>query len=249
MGLAPQIVEEIFEIVKNLNTKEKVSFLLAEQNTMVALRFADFGYILENGRVVMEGTAHALSENEDVKEFYLGISTSGPQELPRHQELPAPQALAVVMGEHFDALETREPAARERELMARLPAQVALRAQGDAPISAACSRTSTRRRSARGPRWRGSRSRASPRCMRPAEGRAALRRPQRDAGLGARAHLRLARADLRPGGPPPRLLAHRARASSPRASAPATWSSTATRTTSRPPAACSRPGCTASAAR
>jgi len=77
MGLAPQIVEEIFEIVKNLNKKEKVSFLLAEQNTMVALRFADFGYILENGRVVMEGTAHALSENEDVKEFYLGISTSG----------------------------------------------------------------------------------------------------------------------------------------------------------------------------
>jgi branched-chain amino acid transport system ATP-binding protein len=77
MGLAPQIVEEIFEIVKNLNAKEKVSFLLAEQNTMVALRFADFGYILENGRVVMEGTAHALSENEDVKEFYLGISTSG----------------------------------------------------------------------------------------------------------------------------------------------------------------------------
>jgi branched-chain amino acid transport system ATP-binding protein len=77
MGLAPQIVEEIFEIVKNLNTKERVSFLLAEQNTMVALRFADFGYILENGRVVMEGTAHALTENEDVKEFYLGISTSG----------------------------------------------------------------------------------------------------------------------------------------------------------------------------
>ena len=77
MGLAPQIVEEIFEIVKNLNAKEQVSFLLAEQNTMVALRFADFGYILENGRVVMEGTAHALSENEDVKEFYLGISTGG----------------------------------------------------------------------------------------------------------------------------------------------------------------------------
>ena len=77
MGLAPLIVEEVFEIVKDLNSKEKVSFLLAEQNTMVALRFADFGYILENGRVVMEGTAHALSENEDVKEFYLGISTSG----------------------------------------------------------------------------------------------------------------------------------------------------------------------------
>ena len=77
MGLAPQIVEEIFEIVKSLNTKEKVSFLLAEQNTMVALRFADFGYILENGRVVMEGTAESLAANEDVKEFYLGISTGG----------------------------------------------------------------------------------------------------------------------------------------------------------------------------
>jgi len=77
MGLAPQIVEEIFEIVGNLNQKEKVSFLLAEQNTMVALRFADFGYILENGRVVMEGRAKALSDNEDVKEFYLGISTGG----------------------------------------------------------------------------------------------------------------------------------------------------------------------------
>jgi branched-chain amino acid transport system ATP-binding protein len=77
MGLAPQIVEEIFEIVGNLNKVEKVSFLLAEQNTMVALRFADFGYILENGRVVLEGNAKALSENEDVKEFYLGISTAG----------------------------------------------------------------------------------------------------------------------------------------------------------------------------
>ena len=77
MGLAPQIVEEIFEIVGNLNREEKVSFLLAEQNTMVALRFADFGYILENGRVVMEGRAKVLSDNEDVKEFYLGISTGG----------------------------------------------------------------------------------------------------------------------------------------------------------------------------
>ncbi|HET9577883.1 MAG TPA: ABC transporter ATP-binding protein [Usitatibacter sp.] len=77
MGLAPQIVEEIFEIVGNLNRAEKVSFLLAEQNTMVALRFADFGYILENGRVVMEGKAQALAQNEDVKEFYLGISTGG----------------------------------------------------------------------------------------------------------------------------------------------------------------------------
>ena len=75
MGLAPQIVEEIFEIVRNLNASEGVSFLLAEQNTMVALRFADFGYILENGRVVMEGSAESLSGNEDVKEFYLGISS------------------------------------------------------------------------------------------------------------------------------------------------------------------------------
>ena len=77
MGLAPQIVEEIFEIVKNLNVSRKVSFLLAEQNTMVALRFADFGYILENGRVVLEGSASGLASNEDVKEFYLGISSGG----------------------------------------------------------------------------------------------------------------------------------------------------------------------------
>jgi branched-chain amino acid transport system ATP-binding protein len=77
MGLAPQIVEEIFEIVKDLNGKEKVSFLLAEQNTMVALRYADFGYILENGRVVMEGAASELADNEDVKEFYLGVSGAG----------------------------------------------------------------------------------------------------------------------------------------------------------------------------
>jgi branched-chain amino acid transport system ATP-binding protein len=75
MGLAPQVVEQIFEIVKNLNEKEKLSFLLAEQNTMVALRYADFGYILENGRVVMEGAAADLRSNEDVKEFYLGISS------------------------------------------------------------------------------------------------------------------------------------------------------------------------------
>jgi branched-chain amino acid transport system ATP-binding protein len=77
MGLAPQIVEEIFEIVKDLNSKENVSFLLAEQNTMVALRYADFGYILENGRVVMEGEASSLASNEDVKEFYLGVSGAG----------------------------------------------------------------------------------------------------------------------------------------------------------------------------
>ena len=77
MGLAPQLVEEIFEIVKSLNVKEGVSFLLAEQNTNIALRYADYGYILENGRVVMDGVGKALAENEDVKEFYLGFSSGG----------------------------------------------------------------------------------------------------------------------------------------------------------------------------
>ena len=74
MGLAPQLVEEIFEIVKSLNEKEGVTFLLAEQNVSVALRYATYGYILENGRVVMDGEASALADNEDVKEFYLGLS-------------------------------------------------------------------------------------------------------------------------------------------------------------------------------
>ena len=74
MGLAPQVVEEIFEIVRMLNAKEGVSFLLAEQNTNIALRYATYGYILETGRVVMDGEAKALRENEDVKEFYLGVS-------------------------------------------------------------------------------------------------------------------------------------------------------------------------------
>jgi branched-chain amino acid transport system ATP-binding protein len=77
MGLAPQIVEEIFEIVRDLNGKEGVSFLLAEQTTMVALRYVNYGYILENGRVVMDGQAKDLAANEDVKEFYLGLSSGG----------------------------------------------------------------------------------------------------------------------------------------------------------------------------
>jgi len=77
MGLAPQLVEEIFEIVKDLNQQEQVSFLLAEQNTTVALKYAQYGYILENGRVVMDGNADDLRDNEDVKEFYLGLSTGG----------------------------------------------------------------------------------------------------------------------------------------------------------------------------
>ncbi len=77
MGLAPQLVQEIFEIVDRLNRNEKVSFLLAEQNTSLALRLAQYGYILENGRVVLDGDAETLRENEDVKEFYLGLSASG----------------------------------------------------------------------------------------------------------------------------------------------------------------------------
>ena len=77
MGLAPQLVEEIFEIVKKLNEEQGVSFLLAEQNTNVALRYAKYGYILESGRVVLDGEAHALRENEDVKEFYLGVGGEG----------------------------------------------------------------------------------------------------------------------------------------------------------------------------
>ncbi len=77
MGLAPQLQEEIFEIVRKLNDKEGVSFLLAEQNTNIALRYATYGYILESGRVVLDGDAAGLRENEDVKEFYLGMSGEG----------------------------------------------------------------------------------------------------------------------------------------------------------------------------
>lgn len=77
MGLAPQLVQEIFDIVRDLNKKEGVSILLAEQNTTVALKYSDYGYVLENGRVVMDGDAQSLSDNEDVKEFYLGLSSGG----------------------------------------------------------------------------------------------------------------------------------------------------------------------------
>jgi branched-chain amino acid transport system ATP-binding protein len=79
MGLAPQIVSEVFEIIEELNGKENMTFVLAEQNTSMALRYADYGYVLENGRVVMDGPAESLAANEDVKEFYLGSGgdTSG----------------------------------------------------------------------------------------------------------------------------------------------------------------------------
>ena len=77
MGLAPQIVEEIYEIVRRLNRESGVSFLLAEQNTNIALRYAEYGYILENGRIVLDGDAQRLRGNDDVKEFYLGLSSGG----------------------------------------------------------------------------------------------------------------------------------------------------------------------------
>ena len=77
MGLAPQIVAEIFEIVRDLNQKEGVSILLAEQNTNVALKYAHYGYILESGRIMLDGPAKSLAENKDVKEFYLGMSLEG----------------------------------------------------------------------------------------------------------------------------------------------------------------------------
>ncbi len=79
MGLAPQLVKQIFEIVAEINRKEGVTILLAEQNTNMALQYAEYAYILENGRVVMEGTAESMRDNEDVKEFYLGISSEGRQ--------------------------------------------------------------------------------------------------------------------------------------------------------------------------
>jgi branched-chain amino acid transport system ATP-binding protein len=77
MGLDPQLVEEIFAIVARLNAQSGVTFLLAEQSTAIALRYATYGYILESGRVVLDGTAELLKDNEDVKEFYLGLSTAG----------------------------------------------------------------------------------------------------------------------------------------------------------------------------
>ena len=79
MGLAPQLVKQIFEIVSKINKQEGVTILLAEQNTNMALQYAEYAYILENGRVVMEGSAKSMRDNEDVKEFYLGISGEGRQ--------------------------------------------------------------------------------------------------------------------------------------------------------------------------
>ncbi len=124
MGLAPQIVEEIFEIVKHLIEREQVSFLLAEQNTSMALRYARYGYILENGRVVMDGDAKSLSENEDVKEIR-------PRHLRRGRRKSFHDGNIIAAGSGgwrnpdgrslATLLETRDSAARERELFAALP--------------------------------------------------------------------------------------------------------------------------------
>ena len=99
MGLAPQVVEEIFEIVKGLNEREGVSFLLAEQNTNIALRYASFGYILETGRVVLDGAAEALRANEDVREFYLGVGGRQSALVQEREDVQAPQTLAGVRQE------------------------------------------------------------------------------------------------------------------------------------------------------
>jgi ABC-type multidrug transport system ATPase subunit len=94
MGLAPQIVEEIFEIVRDLNSKENVSFLLAEQNTNMALRYATYGYIMENGRIVLDGEAKALARERGREGILSRRRRRRPQELPRRQALQAAQALA-----------------------------------------------------------------------------------------------------------------------------------------------------------
>ncbi len=102
MGLAPQIVEEVFEIVKDLNTKEQVTFLLAEQNTNMALRYADYGYILENGRIVMDGAAVDLAQQRGREGVLPRGGGRRPQELPRREELSPPQEVAGVNGDASD---------------------------------------------------------------------------------------------------------------------------------------------------
>ena len=95
MGLAPQIVVEIFEIVRNLNQKEGVSILLAEQNTTVALKYADYGYILESGRIMMDGQAKVLAQNKERQGILPRHVLGGPHELPRQEILPPPQAMGL----------------------------------------------------------------------------------------------------------------------------------------------------------
>ena len=121
MGLAPQLVEEIFGIVKDLNEKEGVSFLLAEQNTNIALRFAHYGYILESGRVVMDGSAKELRENPDVKEFYLGMSEGGGNHLETSEVIDDASVGLAKLGHYFDELETRSDEKRAEDLARTLP--------------------------------------------------------------------------------------------------------------------------------
>ena len=134
MGLAPQIVEEIFEIVRMLNQSEGVSFLVAEQNANIALRYATYGYIMENGRIVLDGEAKSLQENQDVKEFYLGVAGDDRKSFQGRQALQAAQTLAGVslrttkfpeagMSDYYDRLETRAPEAREKALFRDLRAR------------------------------------------------------------------------------------------------------------------------------
>ena len=94
MGLAPLLVQEIFEIIVQLNEKENVAMLLAEQNASMALQYAKYGYIMENGRVVLDGDAETLSDNADVREFYLGLTEIGKKELPGCEALQAQKAVA-----------------------------------------------------------------------------------------------------------------------------------------------------------
>ena len=95
MGLSPLLVSEIFEIIRKINQEEGVSILLVEQNARLALSIADHGYVMENGRIVLDDTVEKLSENADVKEFYLGLVRGGAEEkLPGREALQAPQALA-----------------------------------------------------------------------------------------------------------------------------------------------------------
>jgi branched-chain amino acid transport system ATP-binding protein len=79
LGLAPLLVKEIYEIIRGINAKQKMAILLVEQNARAALGIADYGYVLENGRVVLEGPAEKLKDNEDVQEFYMGLSSAGSQ--------------------------------------------------------------------------------------------------------------------------------------------------------------------------
>ena len=251
MGLAPQIVEEIFEIVKDLNEKEGVSFLLAEQNTNMALRFARYGYILENGRVVMDGDAKSLAENEDVKEFYLGISEGRRKSLPRRQALPPAQALAGVRSDAPTTTTTPwKPAIRRRasasssralpEIVAR-----AMTAPGWAKHLAGVDPKSVTSRAALAklPVLRKSDIAALQKENPPFGGLNVTA-----AGQGAAA-ADVAGADLRAGRRGRRLVGRRARAVMPPASAPATSCTIRSPITSRPAASFSNRARTRSAAR